>query len=332
MSQALDQMVRLVDDLLDMSRITTGKLQVRKERVELAAVMRTAVEATRPLVDEQRHELNVTLPATPILLDADPTRLAQVFSNLLNNAAKYSESDGRIAFAAERLGNEVIVRVTDAGIGIAAEDLPRIFEMFTQVDMEIERSRGGLGIGLALVKGLVEMHGGTIEARSGGSGKGSAFIVRLPIVVADAPPESPAAHDRNENASRTAYRILVVDDNQLSRESTAAALKLMGHEVTTARDGMEGVARVQSFEPDVILLDIGLPGLNGYEIARRIRVLPSGQRPFLIAVTGYGQEEDRRRALEAGFNSHMVKPVNFGELKLRLVELRAGAAVPSRQT
>jgi PAS domain S-box-containing protein len=332
MGQALDQMVRLVDDLLDMSRITTGKLQVRKERVELAAVVRAAVEAIRPLVDEQRHELSVTLPAASILLDADPTRLAQVFSNLLNNAAKYSESGGRIALAAERQGNEVVVRVTDTGIGIVAEDLPRIFEMFTQVDMEIERSRGGLGIGLALVKGLVEMHGGAVEARSGGSGKGSEFIVRLPIVIAEAPAKSPAAHDGNENASRTVYRILIVDDNRLSRESTAAALKLMGHEIATARDGMEGLARTQSFEPDVILLDIGLPRLNGYEVARRIRELPSGGRAFLIAVTGYGQEEDRRRALEAGFDSHMVKPVNFGELRMRLAELRASASVLSRQT
>jgi PAS domain S-box-containing protein len=322
MDQALNQLVRLVDDLLDVSRITTGKLQLRKQRVELAAVVQSAVETSRPLIDEQRHKLTITLPQAPVLLDADPTRLAQVFANLLNNAAKYSEEGGAIALSAERQGEEVVARVTDNGIGIPTEHLPRIFEMFAQVDTAFERSQGGLGIGLALVQGLVEMHGGRIAARSDGPGKGSEFVVRLPLVSTQPLPGSQPANDEGEESSPGATcRILIVDDNRLSSKSTAMLLRLMGHELATAQDGIEGIECARTFRPDVILLDIGLPRLNGYETARRIREQPWGRNVFLIAVTGYGQDEDRRRALAAGFDYHLVKPVNFAELEKKLGEI-----------
>jgi PAS domain S-box-containing protein len=323
MDQALSQMVRLVDDLLDVSRITTGKLKLRKERVDLAAVTQSAVDTSRPLIDEQGHKLTVALPSAAILLDADPTRLAQVFSNLLNNAAKYSEQGGDITLSAETQGDEVIVRVADRGIGIPADHLPRIFQLFAQVEMASERSQGGLGIGLSLVKELVEMHGGSIEAHSEGRGRGSEFVVRLPMVGAEPRSGARSGKDDAERASHAAkYRILIVDDNRLSLDSTAMALKLMGHELVTARDGIEGIERARTFQPEVILLDIGLPELNGYETARRIREQPWGKNVFLIAVTGYGQEEDRRRSLEAGFDCHLVKPLRFAELKHRLSELR----------
>jgi PAS domain S-box-containing protein len=322
MDQALNQMVRLVDDLLDVSRITTGKLKLRKERVELATVVQSAVDTSRPLIEEQGHKLRITLPAAPILLDADPTRLAQVFSNLLNNAAKYSEQGGHITLSAEPAPGEIVVRVTDRGIGIPADHLPRIFQLFAQVETASDRSQGGLGIGLSLVKGLVEMHGGKIEAHSEGAGHGSEFVVRLPMTRAEPLSESHRAKDDDEGASPAAkYRILIVDDNRLSSDSTATALGLMGHEVATARDGIEGIERAQVFRPDVILLDIGLPEVNGFETARRIREQPWGKNIFLIAVTGYGQEEDRRRSLEAGFNYHLVKPLSFAELKHKFSEL-----------
>ena len=323
MDQALNQMVRLVDDLLDASRITTGKLQLRKEWVELAAVVQSAVETSRPLIDEQGHKLTVTLPPAPVLLDADPIRMAQVFSNLLNNAAKYSEEGGHIALTAEMQGEEVMVRVTDRGIGIPAEHLPRIFEMFAQVDTAFDRSQGGLGIGLSLVKGLVGMHGGRIDAHSDGPGKGSEFVVRLPVVITQPSPGlHPANDDREKAPPAEKCRILIVDDNSLSSKSTAMLLRLMGHEIATAFNGFEGVEVAKTFRPDVILLDIGLPKLDGYEVAQRIREQPWGKSTLLIAVTGYGQEEDRRRSLEAGFDYHMIKPVNLVELEKTLTDLR----------
>ena len=326
MDQALNQLVRLVDDLLDVSRIATGKLKLRKERVELAALVQSAVETTRPLIDEQGHHLSVRLPPTSILLDADPTRLAQVFSNLLNNAAKYSEQGGHITLAAEPVGDEVIVRVTDRGIGISADHLPRIFHLFAQVETASDRSQGGLGIGLSLVRGLVEMHGGTIEARSDGPGCGSELIVRLPQAKREPLSESEAEEPGLQKTPPTPqYRILVVDDNRLNAQSTAIALSLMGHDLATAWDGNEGIELARTFRPDVILMDIGLPEMNGHETARRIRQEPGGKNIVLIAVTGYGQEEDRRRSLEAGFDYHLVKPLNFAELKNKLFELRAAA-------
>jgi PAS domain S-box-containing protein len=312
----LTQMVRLVDDLLDVSRITRGKIELRKERVELAAVVASALETGRPLIEASGHELTVTIPPEPIPLDADLTRLAQAFSNLLQNAAKYTEQGGHVWLTAERHGGEVVVKVRDTGLGIPAEMLPRIFEMFIQVDRSLERSQGGLGVGLTLVKRLVEMHGGSVEARSDGAGMGSEFTVRLPVAVAlPSHQPQPPKGEGEKTIAPAKRRILVVDDNKDSADSLSMMLGITGMDVRTAYDGLEAVAAAAAFNPDVVLLDIGLPKLNGYEAARRIREQPWGKDMVLVAVTGWGQEEDRRRSQEAGFNAHMVKPVDPAALQ-----------------
>ena len=323
MQRQVGHMVRLVDDLLDVSRISRGKIELRKEPVELASVVNHAVEAVRPLCESMDHELTVTLPPKPTYLNADPTRLAQVVGNLLNNACKFTEKGGRIRLTVERDGKQAVIRVQDTGIGIAAEQLPRIFEMFTQVDTSLERSRDGLGIGLTLVKNLVEMHDGTVEARSAGVGQGSEFVVRLPLLSEPLPalPQQPSGVKPVATVQR---RILVVDDNRDAAESLAMLLKLSGHEVHTAHDGLEAVEAAAKFQPDVILLDIGLPRLNGYEAARRIREQQRDKGLMLVALTGWGQEEDRRRSEEAGFDAHLVKPVDLAALSKLLVELDAG--------
>lgn len=321
MGRQLAQMVRLVDDLLDVSRISRGKLELRRERVQLSAIVTSAVETSRPLIDHLGHELTVTLPKQPLLVEADLTRLAQVFSNLLNNSAKYMDRGGHIGLTAERQGSDVVVSVKDSGIGIAADQLPRIFEMFSQVDGSLERSQGGLGIGLTLVKRLVEMHGGRIEARSEGLGKGAEFIVRMPVVVGATQAQVVGRKDEAA-APKSSLRILIVDDNRDSADSLTMLLRLMGNDTRTAYDGQEGVALAGEIQPDVILLDIGLPKLNGYEACRRIREQPWGKSVVLIAVTGWGQEDDRRRSHEAGFDHHMVKPVDPQELLKLLAGLQ----------
>ncbi len=326
MERQLTVMVRLIDDLLDVSRITRGKLQLRKEPVELASVVRSAVEAARPAIEAQGHELTVTLPPQPIPLVADPVRLGQVFSNLLTNAVKYTEKGGRIWLTAERAGGEVMVSVRDTGIGIAAEHLPHLFEMFSQVDSALEGSQGGLGIGLALVRGVVQLHGGSVQARSDGPGRGSEFLVRLP--VAEAPIEKAAEPSDAENAHRDPLcRILVVDDNRDAADSLARMLRLMGHDIQMAHDGREAIEAAGSFRPEVVLLDIGLPQMNGYEVARCIREQAWGKDMTLIALTGWTQEEDKRRSWEAGFDHHLTKPVNFAALEKLLVRAPR-AAVP----
>jgi len=322
MERQLTQMVRLIDDLMDVSRISRGNIELRKEHVPFTAVVGSAVEASRPLIERMGHELTVTFPQQPLVVDADMTRLAQVFQNLLNNAAKYSDPGGYIQLNVERQGSDVVVTVKDTGIGIAADQLPRIFEMFTQGDRSLEMSQGGLGIGLTLVKRLVEMHGGRVEAGSEGPGKGSEFVVRLPIVVeASKPQESGGAA---EHGVRSSHRILVVDDNRDGADSLAAMLKIMGNDTRTAYDGQEGVDAAGEFRPDVIVLDIGLPKLNGYEACRRIREQPGGKGVVLIAITGWGQDEDRRRSRVAGFDHHMVKPVDPQALMNLLAGLDAG--------
>ncbi|WP_088259909.1 ATP-binding protein [Fimbriiglobus ruber] len=321
MERQLGQMVRLVDDLMDVSRINQGKIELRQERIDLAAVLSSAVETSRPLVEQMGHHLEVVLPTQPVVVEADLTRLAQVFSNLLTNAAKYTERGGRITLTAERHGGDVVVAVKDTGIGIAAEQLPRIFEMFSQVKTALERSQGGLGIGLALVKRLVEMHGGRIEARSGGLGNGSEFVVNLPVVVEASRPQPEAGDDRN--APKTSLRILVVDDNRDGADSLADMLGLMGGDTRTAYDGEEAVTAAVEFRPDVILLDIGLPKLNGYEACRRIRAQANGRKVVLIAQTGWGQAEDRQRTHEAGFDHHLIKPVDPATLMKLLANLSA---------
>ncbi|HUJ01292.1 MAG TPA: ATP-binding protein [Usitatibacter sp.] len=302
------QLSRLVDDLLDVSRITSGKIELRKERVELGAAVRIALESSRPLIERGGHELSVTLPAEPIRLDADLARLAQVLSNLLNNAAKYTRPGGHIWLTAERSGSHAVVRVRDNGIGIRPAMLTRIFDMFTQVAGSGPHSQGGLGIGLTLVRRLVELHGGSVEARSEGIGKGSEFTVTLPLAGSETANGEEAA-DSHPGDDPHPRRILVVDDNRDAADSLCMLLKSRGHEVRVAYDGLEAVGSAVAFHPDVVLLDIGLPKLSGYEAARRIREA-GGAQALLIAVTGWGQEEDRRRARDAGFDHHLTKPVD----------------------
>ena len=317
------QMTRLVDDLLDVSRITRGKIELRKKRVELSSIVESAVEASRPLLAERDHRLTVTLPPQPIELEADLARLSQVLLNLLHNAAKFMHRGGRVGLTVERQSDEVLIRVEDDGIGIPREMLSRIFEMFTQVDRSLDRCEGGLGIGLTLVKRLVELHGGTVEAKSAGPGKGSEFVVRLPVATTlpEAEAEPRAAAQMGERAAPPAgRRILVVDDNRDAADSLGMLLGLLGHEVHIAYDGLEAVRAVAAFQPAVVLLDIGLPKLDGYEAARQIREQEGGSGRVLVALTGWGQEEDRRLSREAGFDHHVTKPVEFAELKKLIAE------------
>lgn len=329
MDRQLGQMVRLVDDLLDVGRITRGKLELRKERVELGAVIKNAIDATRPLIAAAGHELNVTLTSKPVYLDADPVRLAQVLSNLLNNAAKYMDRGGNIWLSAVAGEEDVVITVRDKGIGIPAGALPTVFDMFTQVDASLERAHGGLGIGLTLAKRLVELHGGSIEARSEGIGQGSEFAVRLPFVASDAREE----HARDEVGGSTGharYRILVADDNHDAVESMGMMLRLMGNDVRTVRDGLQAVEEAAAFRPDMVLLDIGMPRLNGYDAARRIREQRWGRGMILVALTGWGQEEDKRRALEAGFDLHFTKPVSPANLEELMAGLQSEPATARR--
>jgi PAS domain S-box-containing protein len=311
----LDQMTRLVDDLLDISRITNGKLQIRKEPVDVAEVIRSALEAVRPILESQRHTFTLALPSDPVFLDADPIRLAQVFANLLNNAAKYTDRGGHLWLRAEPTGGEVVVSVRDTGIGIAAEHLTHIFDMFSQVTPALERSQGGLGIGLALVRGLVELHGGKIEAHSGGPGKGSEFVVHLPLAHPVDELSSPAPTNGELSPRGPRRRILIVDDNRDAADSLATMLHMLGHEIDTAYDGLEAVQSAATLRPEVVVLDIGLPKMNGYEAARHLRAQPWGEDMLLIALTGWGQDEDKRRAAEAGFDHHVTKPVTVATLE-----------------
>jgi PAS domain S-box-containing protein len=323
MERQLDQMVRLVDDLLDVSRITRGMLELRREQVPLAAVLSNALETSRPRIDLMGHELTVTLPPPTLLVEADLTRLAQVFANLLNNSAKYMDRGGRIWLTAVRDGSDVVVSVKDTGIGIAAEQLPHLFQMYSQAEHALERSQGGLGIGLTLVKRLVEMHEGKVEARSDGLGKGAEFVVRLPVAT-EAAAAVPVGEKDHPAALKSSLRILIVDDNRDGADSLAMLLRIMGNTTRTAYDGQEGVAVAEAFRPNVIVLDLGLPNLNGYEACRRIRAQAWGKSVVLIAVTGWGQEEDRRRSQEAGFDQHLVKPVDPNAL----MKLLAGLPAP----
>lgn len=308
----LAHMVRLVDDLLDVSRITRDKLELRKTRVELGSVIHQAVETCRPVILADKQVVEVKAPEHPVYVDADPIRLTQVFSNLLNNACKYTPREGTIRLTAEVRASDVVVSVKDSGIGIPVDKLEKIFNMFTQVDRTLERARGGLGIGLTLVKRLVEMHGGSIEARSEGLNFGSEFVVCLPISAEKRDDVRPPTQSANEQA--TPCRILIVDDNKDSAESLAMLLRLSGHETRLAYDGFEAVTIAKQFRPDVMLLDIGLPKLNGYDACREIRSQSWGRDILIVALTGWGQDTDRRKSKKAGFDEHMVKPVNHGAL------------------
>jgi signal transduction histidine kinase len=317
MERQLSHMVRLIDDLLDVSRINRGKLQLKRERIELAPVLYQAVEACRPLAERARHEILLNLPPERLYLDADPVRLAQVFGNILNNACKYTDPEGRIWLTAERQGDEVVVQIEDNGIGIPTDQLGNIFEMFSQVDRTLERSQGGLGIGLTLVQRLVEMHDGTVTARSEGPGRGSEIEVRLPALI-EKPGAEPEAAVQSPSPAR---RILVVDDNQDAATSLALLLEISGHEVRTAYDGLQALEAAAEHRPEIVLMDLGMPKLNGYDAASRIRQQPWSEGMILLALTGWGQDEDRRRTLQAGFDGHLVKPIDYSVLVKLLATL-----------
>ena len=322
MERQLTQLVRLVDDLLDVSRVTSGKLELRRSRVELRAVLDAAVETSRPVIEQAGHELTLALPDEPIWLDGDVIRLSQVVSNLLNNSAKYMHRGGNVRLKARLEDDTVIVSVGDDGIGIPPAMLDKVFEMFTQVDRALEKTTGGLGIGLSLVKALVEMHGGTIKALSEGEGRGSEFVVRLPAVLPVAQKVAPRQLDE-QGGSSSRRRILVADDNVDSAKTLAKLLELLGNDVATAKDGLQAVEAAEAFRPDVILLDIGMPKLNGYEAARRIRGREWSQHTMLVALTGWSQEDDRKRSSEAGFDHHLVKPVEVAVLMKLLAGVTA---------
>lgn len=318
------QMARLLEDLLDVSRVSHDKLELRRERVTLAEVVDGALETSRPLIQEKEQRLAVTLPEEPVVLDADPVRLAQVFSNLLNNASKYSEEGAPIRLAAERDGDDVVVSVRDEGIGISDELLPRVFEVFSQGARSSDGPAEGLGIGLSLSRALVELHGGRIEARSEGVGEGTEFVVRLPALAEEAAPrEDEAGAVAGAEAAPEegpGRRVLVVDDSKDSADSLALLLKARGHEVRTAYDGEAAIAAAAEFRPEVMLLDIGMPGLDGFEVCRRIRGAPWGRAVVVLALTGWGGADDRRRTEEAGFDGHLVKPVDPAALSRALVQ------------
>ena len=323
-------MSRLIDDLMDVSRINQGKIELRRERLDLAAVLADAVETTRPLIDEASHTLDLVVPEQPFEVDADRARLAQAFTNLLNNATKYMDPGGRIGMTVRQDGSSLEVAVRDTGIGIAADRLNGVFEMFSQVETALSRSRGGLGVGLSLTRKLIEMHGGTVTARSSGLGQGSEFVVRLPLAGAlpeHTPAHSPSTADTAAAGGGSNLRILVADDNKDAAETLAALLEVFGHTVRQVHDGEAAVAAVQEFDPQLVLLDIGMPKLNGYECCRQIRALPRGDARTLVAITGWGQPDDRRKSTEAGFDQHLVKPVDPEELADLVSKLAANNGV-----
>lgn len=306
----VSQLSRLMDDLLDVSRVTHGILVLRRAPVDLAEVLEQAVEACLPAINGHHHTLRQILPGEAVRVEGDLPRLVQVFSNLLDNAARYTDSGGHIELILEATPSEAVVRVRDNGRGIAAELLPCIFELFTQDSRTLDRTQGGLGLGLALVRRLMEMHDGRVEAHSGGSGQGAEFVVRLPRIAVPVPAAGPGTEGKGPSPQPTTLRILVVDDNVDSADSMALLLSLDGHEVRTAFDGPGALAEAADFQPQAVLLDIGLPGMDGYEVARRMRELAGLRDVLMIAITGYGQEDDRTRSKAAGFDHHLVKPVD----------------------
>jgi PAS domain S-box-containing protein len=323
-----EHMTRLVDDLLDVARITRGTIELRRERVDITDVLKAAVESSGALIERARHQLRVTPPTEPLYVEGDATRLTQIITNLLDNSAKYTNPGGRIWLTAEREGSEAVIRVKDTGIGITSDVLPRIFDMFTQAGLALERAQGGLGVGLALVDRLVKLHGGSVSAYSGGLGKGSQFTIRLPVLEA----HRQAALEPRPQAERPGpekhCRILVVDDNQDSADSLAMLLHMLGHEVKTANDGERALDAATEFRPDVAILDIGLPKMNGYDLAKQIREQPWARDVVLVALTGWGQEQHRRRSAESGFNHHLTKPVEFEVLQQILAA--ADTCLPQR--
>jgi PAS domain S-box-containing protein len=319
LERQVTHLVRLVDDLLEVSRITRGKVELRKEQVEVAAVVRSAVETSDPLIEAAGHQLALALPSEPLILEGDPVRLAQVLANLLNNAAKFTPPGGQIWLTVRGEGHDVVLSVRDTGRGIPQDMLPHVFELFTQVDHAASRAQGGLGIGLALVRSLVEMHGGSVQAVSAGPGTGSEFIVRLPLAINPRPVDSTG--QARPSVALAHRRVLVVDDNRDAAESLAMLLKLIGAEVQVVYSGPDALKLLASYHPAVVLLDLGMPDMDGYEVARRIRQRPEYRDVTLIALTGWGQEEDRRRSQMAGFDYHLIKPADVAALETLLMSL-----------
>jgi signal transduction histidine kinase len=323
MDRQVTHMVRLIDDLLDLSRVNSGKVDLKKRPVGVREIVRSAVEASQPLIEDARHEFSVELPEEELSLEADPTRMSQVLSNLLNNAAKYTPEGGRIELVARRQDADVVIEVRDNGVGIPTEMLPKVFDLFTQVGKTLERSQGGLGIGLSLVRRLVELHGGTVAVRSEGLGRGSVFFVRLPLsegAVAFAHLSTSAIPT---SVAQEPIRILVVDDNTDGARSLSRVLAFSGNTVRTAHDGIHALAIAREFLPEIVLLDIGMPGMNGYEVAKNLRGMPELAQSMLVALTGWGSEDDRRKTREAGFDHHLTKPVEMSRLDLLLAGLKA---------
>lgn len=324
----LNHMVHLVDDLMDVSRITQGKIELRKEKIELGSILQCAIETVQPLIKQRGHSFSLELPKETIWLEADSARISQIFSNLLSNSVKYTNNGGTIVMSAEPVGQMVEIAIKDNGIGIPPDMLPEIFKMFLQVDASLERSQGGLGIGLTLVKSFVEMHGGTVEARSEGQGKGSEFIVRLPIT-------ENLSVTANQNISvggmegLSSLRVLVVDDNEASAKTMGWMMEFYGHEIKIAHDGPSAIKTALEYRPSIILLDIGLPGMNGYEVCKAMRLEPSLKNAILIAQTGWGQPEHRQRSKEAGFNHHLTKPVDIKTLEKLLKDISPSASLPA---
>jgi signal transduction histidine kinase/CheY-like chemotaxis protein len=334
MERQVDHMVRLVDDLMEVSRITRGRIELRRGPVELAAVIHVALETSRPLIDAAGHQLTVKLPSDPIVLDADPMRLAQVFSNLLNNASKYTDPGGTISLTVQRDALEAVVTISDSGIGIPSDALSSVFEMFSQVDTGDRRSQSGLGIGLTLARSLIEIHGGSVSATSEGPGKGSQFVVRLPLAGAgrSTAPDEPLHVGEKLQA---VPRVLLVDDNRDAADTLGALLQVIGADVRIAHDGHSGLNAYDVFRPSVVVLDLGMPGMDGYEVARRIR-RRMGSVPatpvMLVALTGWGQSKDRSLSQAAGFDHHLIKPVNIETLRALLATVQpepAGDRRPS---
>jgi CheY-like chemotaxis protein/two-component sensor histidine kinase len=319
-------MVRLIDDLLDVSRITRGKIRLQKSRVDLAMIVESSVAASRPLIEERRHRFSVSCPEEPIFLHADATRLTQVIANLLNNAAKYTPVGGEVQLVVERQGAEAVIRVRDNGVGIPPEALPRLFQMFGQVETAVDGAREGLGVGLALARELTSMHGGTVSVHSEGVEQGSEFVVRLPALqgreAREEEERGPPPKTEREGSPGEGLRVLVVDDSVDSARSLGTLLELLGHDVVVAHGGAQALKIVATRPPQVAVLDIGMPGMDGYELARRLRERFPTHELLLVAVTGWGKYEDRRRAREAGFDHHLVKPAKPSELQQAIVEFR----------
>jgi signal transduction histidine kinase len=313
MERQLVHLIRLVDDLLDVSRVRQGKIELRKQRIEAADAIRSALETSRPLIEAAGHKLETDLPTEPIWLEADLTRLAQVVSNLLNNAARYTPDHGRISLSLQREAEEAVIAVTDSGVGVAADRQAEIFQLFAQVDNRLERGRGGLGIGLALVKQLTDLHGGSVEVRSDGAGRGSTFIVRLPIAAA--PQAAAAPTDYSQPVTTQPLKVLVVDDNEAVAQTVGWMLEAIGHDYRVVHSGREALPAAREFRPDAILLDIGLPGMDGYAVCRALRQEDAFKQTPIIAQTGWGQESDKAQAAAAGFDHHLVKPIALAQLE-----------------